>query len=108
MRSETRKESYEGWPIPSIKNIEDEEGFSPFLSGFALDTDPSPGLRMTIWPRRLAGMTMAHGLGPDVQRTGCFEQCLSVGIQLMVLGDLLISRWGSFFSAWFQTENPSD
>jgi hypothetical protein len=51
---------------------------------------------------------MAHGLGPDVQRTGCFEQCLSVGIQLMVLGDLLISRWGSFFSAWFQTENPSD
>ena len=42
MRSETRKESYEGWPIPSIKNIEDEEGFSPFLSGFALGTDPSP------------------------------------------------------------------
>ncbi len=51
---------------------------------------------------------MVHGLGPDVQRTGCFEQCLTVGIHVMVHGDLLISRWGSFFSAWFQIENPSD
>ena len=51
MRSETRKESYEGWPIPSIKNIEDEEGFSPFLSGFALGTDPSPGLGLNLVER---------------------------------------------------------
>ena len=51
MRSETRQESYEDWPIPSIKNIEDEEGFSPFLSGFALGTDPSPGLGLNLVER---------------------------------------------------------
>jgi hypothetical protein len=55
MRSETRQESYEDWPIPSIKYIEDEEGFSPFLSGFALGTDPSPVLRMTLAADDLRG-----------------------------------------------------
>ena len=72
----------------------------------ALGTDSSPALGLSFVER--LRMTMAHGLGPDVQRTGCFEQCLTVGIHVMVHGDLLISRWGSFFSAWFQTENPSD
>lgn len=72
----------------------------------ALGTDPSLALGRSLVER--LRMTMAHGLGLDVQRTGWFEQWLTVGIQLMVHGDLLISRWGSFFSAWFQTENPSD
>jgi len=57
---------------------------------------------------RLRRMDQDDHVSQVLSSPHALEGCLTDGMPAMGQGDMLFSRWASFFSAWFQTENPSD